>query len=178
MNSNSVEATILDNRRVLLGYINRKVGDPELAEDILHDSLLKTLRASSGLREEEKLLPWFYRIVDNAITDLFRRRQVERNYLAELADRDEEWTEPEEQKAICHCFKQIIPDMKPEYARLIDEIDLRGGDPGEVAARLGITKNNLKVRLHRARTQLRERLETMCRACATHGCLDCSCGGH
>lgn len=171
----NIERTLLDNRRVLLGYIRKKVDDPELAEDILHDSLLKAIRAGSDLREEEKLLPWFYQIVNNAITDLFRRRQVEQKYLADLTDRGEEWVEPEEEKAICHCFKAIIPDMKAEYADLIDEIDLRGNDPEEVAARLGITRNNLKVRLHRARTQLRERLEMVCRSCATHGCLDCSC---
>jgi len=32
------------------------------------------------------------------------------------------------------------------------------------------------VRLHRARKALRERLTASCRACAEHGCLDCSCG--
>jgi RNA polymerase sigma-70 factor (ECF subfamily) len=37
-------------------------------------------------------------------------------------------------------------------------------------------RNNLKVRLHRGRKQLRERIEQTCRACATHGCLDCICG--
>jgi len=44
-----------------------------------------------------------------------------------------------------------------------------------VAKELGITPNNLKVRRHRARQQLRERLEEVCRTCAKHGCLDCSC---
>lgn len=31
------------------------------------------------------------------------------------------------------------------------------------------------LRLHRARKQLRERLEATCRVCSKHGCLDCSC---
>lgn len=53
----------------------------------------------------------------------------------------------------------------------------RTGDesPAAVAADLGITRNNLKVRRHRARKQLRARLEDLCRLCAHHGCLDCTC---
>ncbi|HCN31333.1 MAG TPA: RNA polymerase subunit sigma-70, partial [Verrucomicrobiales bacterium] len=34
----------------------------------------------------------------------------------------------------------------------------------------------LNVRLLRARRKLREQVERTCRACATHGCLDCDCG--
>ena len=48
-------------------------------------------------------------------------------------------------------------------------------DDYRVAERLDITRNNLKVRHHRARQQLRERLEETCRTCATHGCIDCTC---
>ena len=48
---------------------------------------------------------------------------------------------------------------------------------GEEAARsLGLTLNNLNVRLHRARQRLRGKLEATCHVCSKHGCLDCSCG--
>ncbi len=175
MNSNTIEATLLANRDALLGYIRKKVGDPDLAEDILQDGMLKAILASSELRDEEKLIPWFYTIVNNAITDLFRRRQVELKYLENAVDDIEEAVQPVEIRAICGCFRKILPTLKPEYAELIEEIDLGGAEPEAVAERLGITRNNLKVRLHRARTQLRQKLEETCRTCAKHGCLDCSC---
>ena len=44
----------------------------------------------------------------------------------------------------------------------------------QVAAHLGVTLNNVTVRLHRGRT-LRKRLEEMCLTCPTHGFLDCGC---
>jgi RNA polymerase sigma-70 factor (ECF subfamily) len=178
MKTTTIESTLLQGREALLGYIRKKVGDADLAEDILQESLLKALRSSHDLREEEKLTGWFYRIVDNAIIDLFRRRKVELKYLAEAVDEIETAVQPEEKNAICACFRRIIPTMKPEYAELIERIDLAEGDPESVAADLGITRNNLKVRLHRARTQLRERLEQTCRTCARHGCLDCTCARH
>ena len=43
------------------------------------------------------------------------------------------------------------------------------------AASAGITPNNAGVRLHRARRALRRQTLAFCRACAEHGCLDCSC---
>lgn len=174
MNSSSIESKLLGNRGILLGYIRKKVGDADLAEDILHDSLLKALRSAPELRDEEKLLPWFYTIINNSITDLFRRRQTARKYQMESV---EESFSPEEERVLCECFKGIIPTLKPEYAELLEELELNGGDPEAVSARLGITRNNLKVRRHRARMQLRERLEQTCRSCAHHGCLDCTCKG-
>jgi RNA polymerase sigma-70 factor (ECF subfamily) len=61
-------------------------------------------------------------------------------------------------------------------AALIRQLDLGDASPESVASALGVTPNNLRVRHHRARQQLRERLEQTCRLCARHGCLDCHCG--
>jgi RNA polymerase sigma factor (sigma-70 family) len=166
---------VLDNRNALLGYIRRKVSDPDLAEDILQDSLLKAIRSAPELREEMKLLPWFYRIVNNAITDYYRHRAIVPKYLEQYAGEMETSVAPEERENLCQCIRGVIPSLKPEYAELITELELGDGDTEEVASRLGITRNNLKVRRHRARTALREKLEETCRSCAKHGCLDCSC---
>jgi RNA polymerase sigma-70 factor (ECF subfamily) len=65
--------------------------------------------------------------------------------------------------------------LKPEYAQVIEAVDLGEGSLESVAAKLGVARNNLKVRLHRARKQLRDRLVESCRVCATHGCFDCHC---
>ncbi len=67
--------------------------------------------------------------------------------------------------------------MRPAYADLIRALDLDGVPAEAVAERLGISRNNLRVRHHRARAQLKVRLEATCRLCATHGCLDCTCKG-
>ncbi len=175
MQSNRLETVLHDSRKILLGYIRKKVGGEDVAEDILHDSLVKALRSAPGLRDEEKLLPWLYRIIDNSITDLFRRRQVERKYTAQAAEQDAWSVQPEEERMLCACFKEILPTLKPEYAEVLQELDLQNGDAEDMAQRLGITRNNLKVRRYRARLQLRERLEQTCQVCATHGCLDCTC---
>jgi RNA polymerase sigma factor (sigma-70 family) len=170
-----VAAHVMQSRRALVGYIRGKVSDPDLAEDIFQDSLLKAIRNAPELRDEARLMPWFFRIVNNAITDHYRHKAVTPKYLEAYSHEIETSIAPEEHALICQCINAVIPTLKPEYAELIAELEIGDGDAAAVAERLGITRNNLKVRRHRARTQLREKLEETCRSCATHGCLDCSC---
>jgi RNA polymerase sigma-70 factor (ECF subfamily) len=168
---------LLNERSQLLSFVRAKVDNPDLAEDILQESLLKALRAAPDLRDEEKLIPWFYRILNNAVIDTYRRRAVESRSIDKYAQEQVWVVEPEDDALLCACFRDLLPTLKPEYANIIESLDLSAGDPAQLAHTLGITPNNLKVRRHRARQALRSRLEETCRVCAQHGCLDCTCKG-
>ena len=76
---------------------------------------------------------------------------------------------------ICQCFRALLPTLKAEYRVLIEEMELGNRDPAEMARHLDITRNNLNVRRHRARQQLRQRLEALCTWCPEHGYDDCGC---
>ena len=52
-----IEERLLEARGQFLGYIRKRIDDPELAEDILQDSLLRAIRAAPDLRDEERLAP-------------------------------------------------------------------------------------------------------------------------
>jgi RNA polymerase sigma factor (sigma-70 family) len=170
-----IEGRLLDARDQFLGYIRKRIDDPELAEDILQDSLLRAIRAAPELRDEERLIPWFYRVLQNAIVDAYRRRGVERERVV-ASEVPDIAAEPEDDSELCRCFESLIPGLKSEYGDLIEAVELGGESPDAAAGRLGITSNNLKVRRHRARQALRRKLEETCRTCADHGCLDCTCG--
>ena len=170
-----VEERLLENRNQLLGFIQKRVSDPDLAEDVLQEGLLKAMRSVNELRDEERLLPWFYRILNNAIIDTYRKQNVETRYLEAYSRELAVEGRLEDEAALCACFRLLLPSMKPEYAELIDRLELEPGDPEAVAQELHIQPNNLKVRRHRARQALKQRLEETCRTCAIHGCLDCTC---
>ncbi|MCC6178467.1 MAG: sigma-70 family RNA polymerase sigma factor [Chloroflexi bacterium] len=170
----SAETRLADARGQFLGYVRRRVHDPELAEDILQDSLLRALRAAPDLRDDERLIPWFYRVLQNAVVDAYRRRGAEQARVV-TSEVPEVAAESDDEMALCGCFERLIPTLKAEYADLIHAVELGGEAPEVAAARLGITPNNLKVRRHRARQALRRELEAVCRTCADHGCLDCTC---
>ena len=162
------------SRDKFLAFIRRKVNDPELAEDILQDSLLKAIRSAPTLRDDERLLPWFYRILNNSVIDAYRRKGNEPAHV-DVIFAEEVPEESAEHQAACECFRQVLPTLKPEYAEIIDSMDLQGRPADEESRRLGITGTNLKVRHHRARQALRKGLEATCRVCAEHHCIDCTC---
>jgi RNA polymerase sigma-70 factor (ECF subfamily) len=69
----------------------------------------------------------------------------------------------------------LLQTLKPDYADVLRRVDLLEQSRGEVAATLGITVNNLTIRLYRARQALRRALALTCETCPIHGYLDCGC---
>lgn len=175
MNTPDLQPLLVQRER-LLGYIRKRVAEPEVAEDILQDSLLKSLRSALEFDADERLVAWFYRVLNNAIIDYYRHRATIAKHL-DTATTDGAAAEltPADEAALCECFRGLLPSLKPEYAQLIEKLELAKQEPASVADELGIQQNNLKVRRHRARQALRQRLEETCRTCAKHGCLDCTC---
>ena len=72
-------------------------------------------------------------------------------------------------------MNDLLPTLKDDYSALLRRVDLEGASIAEVATETGMTANNTRVKLHRARTALRKQVELSCGSCAEHGCLDCNC---
>jgi RNA polymerase sigma-70 factor, ECF subfamily len=67
--------TLLDRHKLkIFNYINRKVNNPELAEDLFQDVFIKVILTlkEKKYNEEGKFLPWVLRISHNLIIDHFR----------------------------------------------------------------------------------------------------------
>lgn len=150
------------------------------AEDLLQQTLLKAIRHQTEWDGKENIVAWFYRILRNALTDHYRASAAEARKREALQSEPEPDLLPEERELLCTCFRGVLPSLKPEYAEVIRRLDLEEEEPAKVASALGVSPNNLSVRLHRARQSLRVNLEKTCGVCTRHGCLDCTCGtgGH
>lgn len=172
----ALATTLLANLAAFQSFARHRLHDDQLAADAVQESLLRALKAEHQLSDDENLVAWFYRILRNVLTDLHRRRGTQRAALEKFAlELDAAASERELETSACACLNGLLPALRPDYAEAVRLLDLEERAPEDAARQLGITRNNLKVRLHRGRKQLRERLEQTCRACATHGCLDCSC---
>ena len=170
-------ARLVENKRRFLSFLEKRVPH-DAAEEILQAAFVKSVEKADDLRNDEKAIPWFYRLLRNAVTDHYRRAAAgERALIHEVAEHAHDVAPPPElEQVLCACFEALLPTLKPEYADILRAVDLGGEDIGTVAGKAGITVNNAGVRLHRARQALRKRLESTCRTCATHACLDCTCG--
>jgi RNA polymerase sigma-70 factor (ECF subfamily) len=161
------------SRQRFVEFVRRRVRDDERAEDIVQASLARAVESFDSLREQDRLAPWFYSILRNAITDSYRQgaRSKEVSLPPELDLEDEQYIE----RQLCECFAALLPALQPQYAELIERLDLQGEQSAAAAEDMGISANNLKVRHHRARQALKRRLQETCRVCAEHHCLDCTC---
>ena len=173
----ALATTLLANLGAFQAFARNRLRDDHLAADAVQESLLRALKAADKLSDDENLVAWFYRILRNVLTDLHRRRATQTAALERFANElDATAADDDETRSVgCSCLSALLPTLRPDYARVLQLSDLDGQPSEAVAEQVGISRDNLKVRLHRARRQLRERLEQTCRACATHGCLDCTC---
>jgi RNA polymerase sigma factor (sigma-70 family) len=65
---------LLENHARFLGFLERRVGSRDDAEDILQEAFVRSLDRAPSLRDSESATTWFYRVLRNAITDHFRRQ--------------------------------------------------------------------------------------------------------
>jgi len=172
--ADALTTTLLANLGAFQSFARKRLHDESMAADAVQESLLRALKAAPRLSHDENLLAWFYRILRNVLTDLHRQRTREAGKLTAF-ERDHGENDAETKSAACACLRGLLPALRPQYAEVIEMLDLNEEEPASAAQALGISRNLLKVRHHRARKQLRSRLEETCRACASHGCLDCSC---
>lgn len=174
--SPEVLARLVDGHREFLGFLQGRVADRRVAEELLQAAFVKTLEKGGSIEDGESAVAWFYRLLRNALTDHYRRRASEVKALEREGQLAETATELELRAAICTCMNTLLPTLKPEYAEILRRVDLEDASVSNVAVELGISANNATVRLHRARQALKKQLELSCGTCATHGCLDCTCG--
>ena len=172
-----VPARLLAERRAFLAFLERRVADRDLAEDLLQESLVKAVERAGSVRDEEAAVAWFYRILRNAIIDRSRRAAVADRRLSEYAQHLEHASEPDPSHAdqVCQCVRVLVYRLKPDYSKALEQIDLEGKSLAGYAQEAGITANNAGVRVHRARKALRKEVLGFCRMCAEHGCVNCSC---
>jgi RNA polymerase sigma-70 factor (ECF subfamily) len=164
--------------RQFLAFLERRVGDRALAEDLLQDAFVRTLEKGDAIRDEGSAVAWFYRVLRNAVVDHHRRSGARSRSLEALARELGDAVEPppELRGAICSCVGELAATLKPEYAQAIRRVEVDGLAVHAFAEEAGITANNAAVRVFRAREALRRQVKASCRTCAEHGCVDCSCG--
>ena len=159
----------------IVRYLARLVGENE-AEDLTQETFAKVHRNLDGFRGDSKLSTWIYRIATNVARDRLRSASFRGG--ASTASLDEGmdiedanvWTGEKARntegvtirKEMNECIRRFIDDLPEDYSDVLVLQDLEGFKNQEIAEILGISLDNVKIRLHRARTKLRGELQTGC----------------
>lgn len=174
-------ARLLADRTEWLGFLERRLGNRQDAEDVLQSSLLKALGKVALVRTDESVVAWFYRVLRRAVIDHHRARAADqrrsRALAADMKAAGEDMALPQsgDSLALCACLLPRIKSLPVSYAEMLWAIDIERRPMAEVAKERRRTVATLHVTLHRARKALRLELQQFCGACADSKCLDCNC---
>jgi RNA polymerase sigma-70 factor (ECF subfamily) len=168
-------------RDAFKAFLTARVGSAAEAEDILQNGLLKAVQRAGEIQDDARLTAWFYQLLRNSIVDHYRsssaRRRRDDALGTLVASLGEDVTPAPKvwEAQLCGCLGSVVDTLKPQHAALLRQVDLNGESVQSAARALKMTPNNASVTLHRARKELRTRLEAFCGACAEGACLDCHC---
>jgi len=154
-------------------FILALVRDEWVADDLIQETFLKIQRNLKSLKDPSKLSPWMFRIAYNLCQDHFRQLKLSRK--EERIDQDEtdglkealiqkgpDIQKEMEQRQMGECVQNqmnLLPESSRTVLVLFDIMEL---SHQEIADILGITVENVKVRLHRARKKLKTILGEKC----------------
>lgn len=174
-------AALNSNRNAFKAFLIGRLGNPSEAEDILQLGLLKAVKQAGEITDEAKLDAWFYQLLRNALVDHYRSRGAARRREDQLGQLvaalgDDIAPAPQAWRSeICRCLAGVVDTLKSPQAELLRRVDLDGESVQAAAKALKLTPNNASVILHRARKELRARLEVFCGDCSEGACLNCDC---
>jgi RNA polymerase sigma-70 factor (ECF subfamily) len=158
-------------REPLLRHLVRMVRAPEVAEDLLQDTLLRIWTHADQWDGRGVLRAWLFRVATNvalnALRTARRRPQAQRQFpneaeddmhahwLADSAIGPDEAVERAEERSRLRALVARLPEEKREVLRMVHGDEMAIGD---VARTLGIPPGTVRSRLHYATRRLAREL--------------------
>lgn len=167
------------NHERIRRFLARTAGEQE-AEDLAQVVFAKAARALPKFRGHARISTWLYRIAANVASDWLRGRStLEARATIQLPNAlddaagdssvrsawQEKQTSPEQElirNEMGDCIRRLIGQLSDKHRTVLVLGELGGLTDNEVAQTLGISRGNAKVRLHRARAQLKKAFEAHC----------------
>lgn len=149
-------------QKKLYQFIQKRVQNHTIAEDLLQDVFLKIFNKVETLQNEQKLQSWLYQITRNTLLDYFRSHSKEENYENILEVQSHE-TEETAQQEIAECLKPMIEQLPEPYKKALIRSDFENIPQKEMAQEEGLSLSGMKSRIQRSRTLLQEELLACCR---------------
>lgn len=153
----------------------RMCGEREDARDVLQDTLLQAYKSLKTLKHPEAMRSWLYRVAANACLMKRRKGKFEPDRelsLDDLGPRESDGPRaeipdpallPDEALArseLRETIRSAVAEVPPHYRIVLIMRDMEHLSTAEVAAALNLPETTVKMRLHRARLMVRQRLES------------------
>ncbi len=145
----------------------RIVKNREDAEEVAQDVFIKAYKYLADFKGNSKFTTWIYTIANNTSISFLRKKRPhllsmdDEKIMAVAENRDSGLNANQvEQKSKLGMVNSAISLLSPDDASIITLFYKAEQSLEEIARILGVEVNAAKVRLHRARTRLKEKMET------------------
>lgn len=170
------EAIHSSYRPRIVRYLTRLVG-PDAAEDLAQEVFIRVSRGLPDFKGAAKLSTWIYRIATNVATDRLRSSSFKQTQSDKVISHQEgsavdvdalpdEKSPSVERQLIRHqmssCVHDYVNTLPENYRAVVILSDIEGLTNQEIAEVLDVTLDTVKVRLHRGRAKLQEKLRIGC----------------
>jgi RNA polymerase sigma factor (sigma-70 family) len=174
--SEKIGSVYKNERKRLLGYIGNRIPDRVEAEDILQDVFYQLTVGFRDIRRIENLTAWLYKVADNRITDLFRKKRLVNISYSDNAKDDDEGpllleeilpslgTTPEDEELkemIWDAIEETLSELPEEQRNVFVANEFDGMSFKEISEKTGTGINTLISRKRYAVLALRERLNEL-----------------
>jgi RNA polymerase sigma factor (sigma-70 family) len=174
--SERITVTYKKERNRLLGYIRNRIHDQLEAEDILQDVFYQLTIGFSDIRRIENLTAWLYRVADNRIIDLFRKKRPFTFSYKETSAEDEDGpltleeilpsigTSPgdeELKEMIWETIEETLSEVPEEQRSVFVENEFEDLSFKEISERTGVGISTLISRKRYAVLALRKKLNEL-----------------
>ncbi len=153
------------HKRFVFTLALRFAKNREDAEEIAQDCFVKAYRSLHTFQRSSKFSTWLYSIVYTTAMTFIRRKKLDTFSLddtdkhLQLANEEGDFrADAIEQKSRKEYITKAIDMLMPDDAAVITLFYLAENSLEEIGKALGIETNAAKVKLHRARHRLREKL--------------------
>ena len=145
----------------LKSFVQQKVGEEQVAADIVQDVFLKAWIALPSLKDETRILPWLYKITRNRLMDHFRSLKNQGGTYDEKSS-SLETLEDSVHQEFANCVPRMLTNLPEKYATALRLVEIEGWSQKELAAHLNISYSGAKSRVQRARLLFRDALLNCC----------------
>jgi RNA polymerase sigma factor (sigma-70 family) len=174
--SAKITSAYKEERSKLLRYIRSRIPDRVEAEDILHDVFYQLTVGFNDIRRLESLTAWLYRVTDNRIKDLFRKKRPVTFSYRDTAGNDEEGplsleeilpsvgTTPEDEELkemIWETIEETLSELPEEQRTVFIDNEFEDMSFKEISEKTGVGINTLISRKRYAVLALRKKLNEL-----------------
>ena len=142
-------------------FIQSRVQDASIADDILQDVFIRIHSRIGALKESGKIKSWIYQIARNAIIDHYRAHKMT-GELREISSTPESDLTGEERERTNGCLLSMIESLSDPYRQALMLSEIEGLSQKEVAARQGLSLSGAKSRIQRGRSMMKKMLLQCC----------------